>query len=120
MKKTLVLVIVAVISGLVAFQITRSRLEDRRHYVTVDTVQVTGRMPNSYRATVHSPDTVYEITCEDHTDSQDGSVKACRVLEANEVIKFGTLGDSLMFFDNGTLSSWKIESERTAQGEHRE
>lgn len=120
MRKTLLLVIVAVLSGLVAFQLTRSHLEDRRHYVTVDTVQVTGHMPNSYRATVHSPDTVYEITCEDHTDSQDGSVKPCRVLEANEVIKFGTSGDLLVFSDNGNFNSWKIESERTAQVEHHE
>ena len=111
MKKTLLLVIVAVLAGLVAFQMTRSHLEDRRHYVTVDTVQVTEHMPNSYRATVHSPDTVYEITCEDHTDSQDGTVKPCRVLEADEVIEFRTSGDSLVFFDNGNFNSWKIESE---------
>ena len=113
MKKTLLLVIVAVLSGLVAFQMTRSHLEDRRQYVTVDTVQVTGHTPDSYRATVHSPDAVYEITCEDHTDSQDGTVKPCRVLDVNEVIKFGTAGDLLVFLDNGNFNSWKIESERT-------
>ena len=96
MKKTL-LVIVAVLTGLVTVQITRSYLEDMRHYVTVDTVQFTGHIPDSYRATVHSSGTVYEITCTDHTDGQDGSVKPCRVLEVNEVIKFGTLGDLLVF-----------------------
>jgi hypothetical protein len=109
--KKVLLVIVAALIGLVAFQITRSHLEDRQHYVTVDAIQVTGHMPDSYRATVHSSDTVYEITCTDHADGQDGSVKPCRVLEANEVIKFGTLGDLLVFFDNGNFNSWKIESE---------
>jgi hypothetical protein len=112
-KKILPVIVTALIV-LVAVQIIRSHVDDKRHYITVETVHVTGHMPDSYRATVHSSDTVYEITCTDHTERQDGSGKLCRVLEANEVIKFGTLGDVLVFSDNSNFNSWKIESARAA------
>ncbi|PYT78342.1 MAG: hypothetical protein DMG40_20630 [Acidobacteria bacterium] len=114
MKKSrkVLLLIASMMAILTAVQLVRSHIEEQRHYVTVDSVTFTNRMPDAFRATVHSRTTTYVITCTDYTDRRDGSVRPCQVLGVSEVIRFGTVGDLMVFFDGSTNSnSWTIERE---------